>query len=158
MRYLGYCISVIQRELWSHTCLSQLMRLPYNQCAYFSVQLYILKNITKTIAAILYKHYSKKFITYYISLFSNHFTYVRCFLGGDLRLNENGGRAALQTMLVRHHNRVAAELASINTHWGDHTLFEMARAIVGASLQHITYTEFLPTLLGMQVAIAFITF
>lgn len=80
-----------------------------------------------------------------------YFVSVRCFLGGDLRLNENGGRAALQTLLVRHHNRVAADLASINAHWGDHTLYEVARAIVGASLQHITYKEFLPSLLGMQV-------
>ncbi|KAA0189935.1 Heme binding peroxidase-like 3 [Hyalella azteca] len=75
---------------------------------------------------------------------------MMCFLGGDLRLNENGGRAALQTMLVRHHNRVAADLATVNPHWGDQTLFDVARSIVGASLQHITYREFLPTLLGVQ--------
>lgn len=75
----------------------------------------------------------------------------RCFLGGDLRLNTHAGLAALQTLLVHEHNRIASTLSEINPQWGDDTVFEETRAIVSAQLQHVTYKEFLPTLLGMQV-------
>ncbi|XP_063588513.1 uncharacterized protein LOC134765694 [Penaeus indicus] len=76
---------------------------------------------------------------------------MMCFLGGDLRLNTHAGLAALQTLLVHEHNRIASTLSELNTQWGDDTVFEETRAIVSAQLQHITYKEFLPTLLGMQV-------
>ncbi|XP_071536365.1 uncharacterized protein [Panulirus ornatus] len=76
---------------------------------------------------------------------------MMCFLGGDLRLNTHAGLAALQTLLVHEHNRIASILSELNPQWGDDTIFEEARAIVSAQIQHITYREFLPTLLGTQV-------
>ncbi|XP_026292684.2 uncharacterized protein LOC113217054 [Frankliniella occidentalis] len=76
----------------------------------------------------------------------------KCFLAGDARANEHLGAAAVHTLLVREHNRVAAGLAAVNPHWADETLFQEARRVVAAELQHITYTEFLPVLLG-QTAI-----
>lgn len=77
---------------------------------------------------------------------------LRCFLGGDLRLNLHGGLAALQTMLVHEHNRIASILSELNPQWGDDTIFEESRAVVSAQLQHITYREFLPVLLGARVS------
>jgi len=72
----------------------------------------------------------------------------RCFLTGDARVNEHLGVAALHSLLVREHNRVAAGLEALNPHWADETLFQESRRIVSAELQHITYNEYLPLLLG----------
>jgi hypothetical protein len=58
------------------------------------------------------------------------------------------GIGALYAVLLREHNRVATELAELNHHWDDETLFQEARRIIIAEIQHITYNEFLPTLLG----------
>lgn len=41
-------------------------------------------------------------------------------------------------------------MASLNPHWGDETLFQEARAINIALIQHITFNEYLPMVLGKQ--------
>lgn len=64
------------------------------------------------------------------------------------RCHEVSGIGALYATLLREHNRVAIELAQLNQHWDDETLFQESRRIVIAQIQHITYNEFLPTLLG----------
>ncbi|CAG0905142.1 unnamed protein product [Darwinula stevensoni] len=54
-------------------------------------------------------------------------------------------------LLMREHNRVAKVLATLNPHWEDETLFQEARRILIAEIQHITYDEFLKTILdGVQ--------
>lgn len=73
-----------------------------------------------------------------------------CFLSGDERVNENLGLSIVHTMLMREHNRIAAQLAQLNRHWDDALLFEETRRIVIAQLQHITYKEFLPHILGEE--------
>ncbi|XP_064466102.1 uncharacterized protein LOC135377535 [Ornithodoros turicata] len=79
----------------------------------------------------------------------------RCFMSGDIRANENVGLMIMHIIWAREHNRIARTLATINPHWDDHTLFEETRRIIGAELQHITYTELLPAVLGQGTIDAF---
>jgi hypothetical protein len=70
------------------------------------------------------------------------------FLAGDVRANEQVGLAAIHTLWVREHNRLALELAARHPELGEEDLFQEARRTVGALMQAITYREFLPLVLG----------
>lgn len=70
------------------------------------------------------------------------------FLAGDVRAAENPDLTSLQTLFVREHNYQVDKLLNAHPDWtGDH-IYEQAKAIVTAEIQHITYAEFLPHLLG----------
>ena len=64
-------------------------------------------------------------------------------VAGDKRANENIGLQATHTLFAREHNRIVGELPRWLT---EQEKFEVARRIVIAEQQYITYNEFLPTL------------
>ncbi|XP_046610472.1 uncharacterized protein LOC124300423 isoform X1 [Neodiprion virginianus] len=80
---------------------------------------------------------------------------TNCFRAGDGRLTEQPALISLHVIFLRQHNRIATELAALNPHWSDEKLFQETRRIIGAIVQHITYREFLPIVLGPEVIKAF---
>ena len=73
---------------------------------------------------------------------------IGCFLAGDIRSNEQVALTAMHTIWFREHNRVATKLRDLNPNWDGDRLYEESRKIVGAELQHITYHEWLPLIIG----------
>jgi peroxidase len=70
------------------------------------------------------------------------------FIAGDVRANENGPLTALQALFMREHNFWADHFKSIDRTLDDDGLYFRARAVVGAEIQKITYSDFLPDLIG----------
>ncbi|MGB5325526.1 MAG: peroxidase family protein [Pseudomonadales bacterium] len=70
------------------------------------------------------------------------------FIAGDERSNEQVGLTALHTLFLREHNHWADRLHEENPGLDGEEIYQMARMMVGAEIQAITYREFLPILLG----------
>ncbi|VIO94957.1 Uncharacterized protein BM_BM8113 [Brugia malayi] len=73
----------------------------------------------------------------YYSLNSNHLNFLQSII-------------ILRNIWLRQHNRIATNLKIINSHWSDEQLYQESRRIVIAQLQHITFNEFLPNLIGKK--------
>lgn len=79
-------------------------------------------------------------------------------LAGDSRVNEQPGLTAIHTLWMREHNRVARELQNLNPRWSNDEVFEEARRIVVGEMQHITYNEWLPIIVGRWLVFLLIGF
>lgn len=67
----------------------------------------------------------------------------KAVVAGDMRANENLGLTATQTLFVREHNRIVSQLPNSLT---SEQKFQIARRIVIAEQQYITFNEFLPAM------------
>ena len=70
------------------------------------------------------------------------------FCLGDSRCTEQPQLTVMHTLWAREHNRIANSLSALNPTWNDETIFQEARRIVVAEVQHITYNEFIPNLIS----------
>ncbi len=64
-------------------------------------------------------------------------------IAGDVRVNENIGLTAAHTLFLREHNRIVDALPE---DLDEETKFQIARRVVAAEQQYITYNEFLPAM------------
>jgi peroxidase len=72
----------------------------------------------------------------------------KAFVAGDVRAQENPDLTALQVLFVREHNFQVDQLHKEHPNWSGDMLYETAKAITTAEMVNITYSEFLPHLLG----------
>uniref|UniRef100_A0A2H8TZW2 Peroxidase n=1 Tax=Melanaphis sacchari TaxID=742174 RepID=A0A2H8TZW2_9HEMI len=82
------------------------------------------------------------------SSFKSSDTNKYLYISGDSRANLNLGIALFHNMFLRFHNYVAFKLKAENSLWSDEKLYQESRRFIGAIIQHITYTQFLPIILG----------
>ena len=69
---------------------------------------------------------------------------------GDVRVNEQTGLAMAHNLLLREHNRIAQVLSEMNPEWSDEIVYQESRRIVAAEIQHITYNEWAPLIIGLS--------
>ena len=72
----------------------------------------------------------------------------RAVVAGDARANENIGLTDAQTIFAREHNRIVRLLPAALT---AELKYQIARRVVGAEIQYITYHDFLPAM-GVRLA------
>jgi Animal haem peroxidase len=68
----------------------------------------------------------------------------KAVVAGDVRANENIVLTAIHTLFAREHNRIVAALS--RSRLSDEDKFQIARRVVGAEIEYITYNAFLPAL------------
>jgi len=81
---------------------------------------------------------------------------VTDFVAGDTRVETQASLTAIQNLFFNEHNRIAQRLFDglkdtiPDERERDEFVFQETRKIVSAEIQHITYNEFLPNILGPE--------
>ncbi|MFY0614466.1 MAG: hypothetical protein JXQ99_23250 [Hyphomicrobiaceae bacterium] len=70
------------------------------------------------------------------------------FEAGDIRAGENSALTAVHTIWAKEHNRLAEVLKSKHPDWSEDDVFNAAKITVESLIQHITFDEWLPLLVG----------
>ncbi|XP_055346390.1 peroxidase-like isoform X2 [Paramacrobiotus metropolitanus] len=76
---------------------------------------------------------------------------MTCPDAGDLRINQHTGLVAIHSLLLREHNRIATFISKRRPELSDETVFQVTRKIMGAIMQHITYKEMIPLIVGPNI-------
>jgi len=71
------------------------------------------------------------------------------FIAGDVRASEQPGLTALHILFLREHNRICDQLIAAGFS-NDELIYQKARKLVGALVQKISFSEFLPAL-GLEL-------
>lgn len=74
----------------------------------------------------------------------------KTFVAGDRRCAEHPGTTSLHTTFLREHNRICDELVAQGM-TNDEEIYQRARKIVGAMIQHITYSQWMESM-GIQLS------
>ena len=74
------------------------------------------------------------------------------FQAGDRRATEQPLLTVMHTLFVREHNRVCQKLSAIFPGRNEEFYYQKARSVVVAKWQHIVYNEYLPILVGPDLA------
>ncbi|CAG9827648.1 unnamed protein product [Diabrotica balteata] len=80
--------------------------------------------------------------------FCPYSTETTCFIGGDLRMNQNPDLTIEHIIWFRFHNYLATSLKIINPKWTNETIWQEARKINIGVFQWIIFNEVLPVVLG----------
>lgn len=119
---------------------------------------------------IILKSYNLHWLSLSRSLYFSLFIYFCCLLGhlaarfapsllkrkidivhpGDGRISQIISLTAFHILFAREHNRIADVLSDLNPRWSDEVIFLEARRIVQAEVQHISYNEWLPLVVGSE--------
>lgn len=70
------------------------------------------------------------------------------FAAGDIRANENVALTSMHTLFAREHNYWVDQIKAEHPEMSGEELFQTAKMIVEAEIQHITFNEFLTHLVG----------
>ncbi len=70
------------------------------------------------------------------------------FAAGDVRANENVALTSMHTLFAREHNYWVDQIKAEHPRMSAEDLFQTAKMIVEAEIQHITFNEFLSNLVG----------
>jgi len=73
---------------------------------------------------------------------------VNCFLTGDHRASEHLTLSGIHTMWLREHNKIVIELAMLNPHWSEETLYQQGKKLMEAFHQKVAFSEYFTSILG----------
>ena len=76
-------------------------------------------------------------------------------VAGDVRAIEQPGLASMHSLFLNEHNRIATLLKEKNQNFSDEEIYQIVRKVIGAELQNIVYSEFLPVVLGSEAVAKF---